>query len=88
MSDNLLQLVPTDPQFQPSPDAAERARTLLPRRSRSSYLPGHCGPHMENRAYGNSQPVILWCLLWDVGRLTASATAFVSVVTYDEAALG
>src|SRR5438552_17859642 len=29
MSDNLLQFVPTDPQFQPAPDAAERARTLL-----------------------------------------------------------
>lgn len=29
MSDNWLQLVPADPQFLPSPEAAERARTLL-----------------------------------------------------------
>jgi len=28
MSDHYLQLIPTDPQFQPSPEAAERARHL------------------------------------------------------------
>src|SRR4051812_45821457 len=29
MSDNWLQFVPTDPEFRPSPEAAERARRLL-----------------------------------------------------------